>query len=142
MTTNRELWTRREAAVARGVSSMHQRFFTKGANAVVYDAEGQRYIDLATGIAVCNTGHGEKQPGEGVMGLSWAFLAAGAQQLVVTQWSVSDEATAHFMEFFYTALKAKKSPATALQDASKALPKIPRWQHPHYWAGFALITKR
>lgn len=68
MTTNRELWTRREAAVARGVSSMHQRFFTKGANAVVYDAEGQRYIDLATGIAVCNTGHGDPRILEAVKG--------------------------------------------------------------------------
>jgi CHAT domain-containing protein len=93
-------------------------------------------------LSACNTGQGEKQPGEGMMGLSWAFLAAGAQQVVVTQWSVSDEATARFMDFFYTALKAKKSPAIALQDASKALQKIPQWQHPRYWAGFALITKR
>jgi len=59
MTTNQQLWERREAAVPRGVSSMHQRFFAKGANAVIFDAEGQRYIDLATGIAVCNTGHGD-----------------------------------------------------------------------------------
>lgn len=59
MTTNAELWARREAAIPRGVSSMHQRFFSKGANAVAFDAEGQRYIDLATGIAVCNTGHGD-----------------------------------------------------------------------------------
>lgn len=59
MTTNVELWARREAAIPRGVSSMHQRFFGKGTNAIVFDAEGQRYIDLATGIAVCNTGHGD-----------------------------------------------------------------------------------
>lgn len=59
MTTNAELWNRREAAVPRGVSSMHQRFFARGNNAEAYDAEGNRYIDLATGIAVCNTGHGD-----------------------------------------------------------------------------------
>ncbi|WP_084419790.1 4-aminobutyrate--2-oxoglutarate transaminase [Henriciella litoralis] len=58
MTTNNELWGRREAAVPRGVGSMHQRFFDRAENAEVYDAEGNRYIDLATGIAVCNTGHG------------------------------------------------------------------------------------
>lgn len=59
MTTNAELWARREKAVPRGVSSMHQRFFAKGQNAEVFDEEGTRYIDLATGIAVCNTGHGD-----------------------------------------------------------------------------------
>lgn len=58
MTMNAELWTRREAAVPRGVGSMHQRFFARGDNAEAYDAEGKRYIDFATGIAVCNTGHG------------------------------------------------------------------------------------
>jgi len=59
MTTNAELWARREAAVPRGVSSMHQRFFARGANAEAFDEEGNRYIDFATGIAVCNTGHGD-----------------------------------------------------------------------------------
>jgi 4-aminobutyrate aminotransferase / (S)-3-amino-2-methylpropionate transaminase / 5-aminovalerate transaminase len=59
MTTNAELWNRREAAVPRGVSSMHQRFFARGTNAEAFDEEGRRYIDLATGIAVCNTGHGD-----------------------------------------------------------------------------------
>jgi len=59
MTINSALWARREAAVARGVSSMHQRFFARGNNAEVYDVEGTRYIDFATGIAVCNTGHGD-----------------------------------------------------------------------------------
>ncbi len=59
MTTNAELWNRREAAIPRGVSSMHQRFFARGDNAEAFDAEGNRYIDLATGIAVCNTGHGD-----------------------------------------------------------------------------------
>jgi 4-aminobutyrate aminotransferase/(S)-3-amino-2-methylpropionate transaminase len=59
MTSNSQLWARREAAVPRGVSSMHQRFFARGANAEAFDEEGNRYIDLASGIAVCNTGHGD-----------------------------------------------------------------------------------
>jgi 4-aminobutyrate aminotransferase/(S)-3-amino-2-methylpropionate transaminase len=61
MTSNAQLWARREAAVPRGVSSMHQRFFERGDNALAYDAEGARYVDFATGIAVCNTGHGNRQ---------------------------------------------------------------------------------
>jgi 4-aminobutyrate aminotransferase/(S)-3-amino-2-methylpropionate transaminase len=57
MTSNSELWARREAAVPRGVASMHPRFFARGAGAEVWDEEGNRYIDFTTGIAVCNTGH-------------------------------------------------------------------------------------
>jgi len=93
-------------------------------------------------LSACSTGQGEKQAGEGVLGLSWAFLAAGAAQLVVTQWSVNDEATALFMDFFYAALRTKKHPALALQAASQALQKTARWRHPHYWAGFTLITHK
>lgn len=55
--TNASLWERREAAVARGVASMHRRFPESAANAEMTDVEGRRYIDFATGIAVCNTGH-------------------------------------------------------------------------------------
>ena len=55
--TNASLWARREAAVPRGVSSLHQRFCASASNAELVDAEGTRYIDFATGIAVCNTGH-------------------------------------------------------------------------------------
>ena len=57
--TNADLWRRRENAVARGVGTMHQRFANSAANAELYDVEGARYIDFATGIAVCNTGHSD-----------------------------------------------------------------------------------
>ena len=57
MTTNAELQARREAAVPRGVSTMHARFVERAANAELWDVEGNRYIDFASGIAVLNTGH-------------------------------------------------------------------------------------
>ena len=57
--TNADLWVRREAAIPRGVGSMHQRFAATAKNAEIFDVEGKRYIDFATGIAVCNTGHGD-----------------------------------------------------------------------------------
>ena len=56
-TSNKDLWARRERAVPRGVSSMHQRFCVSASNADLVDAEGTHYIDFASGIAVCNTGH-------------------------------------------------------------------------------------
>ena len=55
--TNAELWTRREAAVARGVASAAPVFASHAENAELWDVEGKRYIDFAGGIAVLNTGH-------------------------------------------------------------------------------------
>jgi 4-aminobutyrate aminotransferase/(S)-3-amino-2-methylpropionate transaminase len=56
-TTNAELQKRREAAVVRGVSNILTVFTERAANAEMWDVEGKRYIDFASGIAVLNTGH-------------------------------------------------------------------------------------
>jgi 4-aminobutyrate aminotransferase / (S)-3-amino-2-methylpropionate transaminase / 5-aminovalerate transaminase len=55
--SNKDLWARRERAVPRGLSSLHQRFADTARNTALVDVEGREYIDFAAGIAVCNTGH-------------------------------------------------------------------------------------
>jgi len=57
MTTNAELYARREAAVVRGVGHSTQVAAARASNAEVWDVEGKRYVDFAGGIAVLNTGH-------------------------------------------------------------------------------------
>src|SRR5437660_778844 len=57
MAGNSELQRRREAAVPRGVSTLHPIFIARARNAEMWDVEGRRYIDFAGGIAVLNTGH-------------------------------------------------------------------------------------
>lgn len=57
MTTNAALQAQREAAVPRGVSTMHPVFAQRAENSEIWDVEGKRYIDFASGIAVVNTGH-------------------------------------------------------------------------------------
>ncbi|HSD70193.1 MAG TPA: aminotransferase class III-fold pyridoxal phosphate-dependent enzyme, partial [Woeseiaceae bacterium] len=57
MSTNKQLLDRRHAAVARGVGTQHTVFAQKALGAEIWDVEGNRYIDLATGIAVNNVGH-------------------------------------------------------------------------------------
>jgi len=57
MSTNKQLLERRQAAVARGVGTQHTVFAQKTMGAEVWDVEGKRYIDLASGIAVNNVGH-------------------------------------------------------------------------------------
>jgi len=57
MGTNADLQRRRGAAVARGVASSLAIYAQRAHNAELWDAEGRRYIDFASGIAVLNTGH-------------------------------------------------------------------------------------
>ena len=57
MTTNSDLLTRRNQAVARGVANMHNLYADHAENAEIWDVEGKRYIDFAGGIGVLNTGH-------------------------------------------------------------------------------------
>lgn len=57
MSTNKELLAIREAATPRGVATQTAVFADRALNAEIWDVEGRRYIDLAAGIAVINTGH-------------------------------------------------------------------------------------
>ena len=57
MATNTELQERRSQAVAPGVASMLPVFCQRAENAELWDVEGRRYIDFASGISVLNTGH-------------------------------------------------------------------------------------
>jgi len=57
MTSNKALLAIRQAATAEGVATQTQVFADRAVNAEIWDVEGKRYIDLASGIAVTNTGH-------------------------------------------------------------------------------------
>ncbi len=57
MATNEDLHRRRIAAVPRGVSNLLPVYAERASNAELWDAEGRRYIDFASGISVLNTGH-------------------------------------------------------------------------------------
>jgi len=57
MGSNSELHRRRGAAVARGVASSLSVYAQRAQNAEIWDVEGRRYIDFASGISVLNTGH-------------------------------------------------------------------------------------
>lgn len=57
MSTNAKLQERKLSAFARGQGNVYPVYVERARNAEVWDVEGNRYIDLGTGIAVCNTGH-------------------------------------------------------------------------------------
>lgn len=68
-------------------------------------------------LSACNTAIGDNINSEGVYGLIRAFKMAGVKNLLITYWSIPDEQTVLFMQYFYNNLKTGKSPREALNYA-------------------------
>jgi CHAT domain-containing protein/Tfp pilus assembly protein PilF len=101
-------------------------------------------LDLNTGLVVlsaCETA-GKEVNGEGLVGLTRAFLYAGSPSVVVTLWRVSDRKTSDLMIRFYTNLDQSGDKAEALRQAKLGLiGKRGIASHPYYWAPFILVGK-
>jgi CHAT domain-containing protein/tetratricopeptide (TPR) repeat protein len=90
-------------------------------------------------LSACRTGLGKEVRGEGLLGLTRAFMHAGAPRVVASLWRVSDQATAALMDRFYQALLVERvAPAAALRSAQLALRSQRRFSAPFAWAGFVL----
>jgi CHAT domain-containing protein len=72
--------------------------------------------------------------------LTWAFFVAGVPAVVMTQWSVDDEATSELMKTFHDRLHAGTDPSRAesLRQAQLKLLKNKDTRHPYFWAPFVL----
>jgi CHAT domain-containing protein len=79
--------------------------------------------------------------GEGLVGLSWAFLRAGAHNVIGALWEVNDASTPLLMDRLYGELEAGSSPDVALRAAKLSLIHSPAvYRKPLYWAAFQLYT--
>jgi CHAT domain-containing protein len=90
-------------------------------------------------LSACQTGLGKDVAGEGLLGLTRAFLYAGARDVVCSLWPVSDESTMKLMTGLYGALPRSAAVEQALQEAQKTLIADPATRHPFFWAGFAAV---
>lgn len=93
-------------------------------------------------LSACETGLGKEKRGEGVMGLTRAFMYAGAPTVGVSLWSVADKSTADLMTDFYKRLLSTGEGTTsssALRDAQLAMLSGKRYSAPFYWAPFVLV---
>lgn len=90
-------------------------------------------------LGACGSGLGEEVAGEGLVGLTQAFLTAGAPRVLVGLWNLDDEATSEMMPIFYRyLLKEGKSPAAALRLAQIEMSHRRGRTAPAYWGGLVL----
>lgn len=87
-------------------------------------------------LSACQTAQGEARNGEGVYGLRRALSMAGAETLVMSLWSVDDEATSYLMQGYYKRLKASRGRSEALRDVQLEMARSKSVHHPYYWAAF------
>jgi CHAT domain-containing protein len=93
-------------------------------------------------LSACQTARGQLLSGEGIVGLSRAFLYAGARAVVVSLWNVSDISTGALMKSFYRHLVAGNGNAAALRQTKiEMLKGGSETRHPYYWAAFITIGK-
>lgn len=88
-------------------------------------------------ISACHGVGSRNYSAEGLVGLSWAFLRAGAGGVIAALWDVNDASTASLMDQLYGQMSKGKDPAVALRNAKLALLHSGTvYQKPFYWAAF------
>jgi CHAT domain-containing protein len=92
-------------------------------------------------LSACETGLGKEKRGEGVIGLTRAFMYAGAPTVGVSLWSVADKSTAEMMPNFYKQLLEAQnvSPTVALRSAQQQMIASKQYSAPFFWAPFVLV---
>jgi len=92
-------------------------------------------------ISACNGAGTKTYAGEGLVGLAWAFLRAGAHNVIAGLWEVSNASTPQMMDEMYKNLSAGQDPATALRNAKLTLVHSSgNYRRPFYWAPFLLYS--
>jgi CHAT domain-containing protein len=92
-------------------------------------------------ISACNGNGVKTYAGEGLVGLSWAFLRAGAHHVIGGLWEVSNASTPQLMDELYKNLSAGQDPASALRNAKLTLVhSTGNYRKPFYWAPFLLYS--
>jgi CHAT domain-containing protein/uncharacterized protein HemY len=96
-------------------------------------------------ISACNGSGTRAYSGEGLVGLSWAFLHAGAHNVIGALWEVSNApSTGQLMDAFYRGLSQGEDPAAALREAKLSFlhssSPASVFKKPYYWAPFQLYS--
>ncbi|MBS1826222.1 MAG: CHAT domain-containing protein [Acidobacteria bacterium] len=93
-------------------------------------------------LSACQTASSGPNAGEGLIGLTWAFLAAGSNAAVASQWQADSAGTSHLMTALHRNVRQGRiNLSHAMQRAALDLMKRPEYRHPFYWAAFMVVGK-
>jgi CHAT domain-containing protein/tetratricopeptide (TPR) repeat protein len=101
-------------------------------------ALGLRNLKLAV-LSACDTANGDQGTSADGDSLARTLVAAGVPNVVASRWRVDSNVTRRLMRVFYSNLLSGKSAAESLSAARAAIRSIPAYQHPYYWASFAVF---
>jgi CHAT domain-containing protein len=111
----------------------------KSHNLYARDIAATRLHARLVTISACDSAGNRIYSSEGLVGLSWAFLRAGAQKVIAALWEVNDASTPQLMDRMYAAIAAGEEPASALRAAKLSLLHSQTvYSRPFYWAPFVL----
>jgi CHAT domain-containing protein len=105
----------------------------------VRDIVSQKLNAELVTLSACETGLNKIFAGDEILGLARGFLSAGASSLVLSLWTVNDEATTRLMKKFYKNLQRGTSASASLTAVQREF--IKENAHPYYWSPFILIGK-
>jgi CHAT domain-containing protein len=91
-------------------------------------------------LSACETGLNRIYPGSEILGLARGFLTAGAASIVLSLWTVNDEATARLMTGMYRGLQRGLSVSASLNLERGRM--IEEGAHPYFWAPFGIIGRQ
>jgi CHAT domain-containing protein len=106
-----------------------------------HDIVAQQLTARLVTISSCHGAGTRAYAGEGLVGLAWTFLRAGAEQVIAALWEVDDAATTKLMDRMYAGIRSGRNPAEALRDAKRALiHSETSHRKPRYWAPFVIYA--
>lgn len=93
-------------------------------------------------LSSCRSAGARAYSGEGLVGLTWAFLEAGARNVIAGLWDVDDESTSRLMARMYGGLARGAEPEDALRTAQLSLVRDVQspYHKPYYWGPFQLYA--
>jgi CHAT domain-containing protein/tetratricopeptide (TPR) repeat protein len=102
----------------------------------IKDIRSQRLRTDLVVLSSCSSALGREIRGEGVVGWPWAFLSAGASEVVTSLWDVGDDSTADLMQRFYQNMLRGMTPSEALRQSQLWVWNGGKGKGPWFWGGF------
>jgi CHAT domain-containing protein len=128
-------------AIANRESPLDSAVLLSGGKLYAREVMDRRLNAELVTLSACRGAGSRTYGGEGLVGFAWAFLRAGARNVIAGLWDVNDQATSELMDATYRELESGKKPQDALRSAKLSLIRSHgNLKKPYYWGAFQVYT--